>query len=195
MQGVERPAGGLHMKEMRVLIIVLLLGIGVTLLWDSVPGIKEGVHAFLDPTLGALLNWNINLGFFAVVLFFTLLTTLLQKYLTDQEMLKHLREEQKAIQAQMKQVREHPEKLLELNQKSIEITMKIMPITMRPVMYTTVPFLLLLRWFGDYFADVSVKIFGLFNSSGSFLFPNWVWAYLLASIVLSIFLRKWLKVH
>ncbi len=183
------------MKEMRVLIIVMLLGVGVTLLWDAVPGIKEGVHAALDPSAGALLNWNLNIGFSLIVIFFTLLTTLLQKYLTDQQMLKHLREEQKAIQAQMKEVRDHPEKLLELNQKSIEITMKIMPITMRPIMYTTVPFLLFLRWFGDYFANVTKEIFGIFNPQNSFIFPNWIWAYLLASIFVSIFLRKWMKVH
>lgn len=184
------------MKEMRVLIIVMLLGVGVTLLWDAIPALKEGVHAALDPTLGKLLDWRINLGFFAVVLFFTFVTTLLQKYLTDQALLKHLREEQKAIQAEMKQYRDHPEKVLELNRKSMEIAMKIMPISMRPVVYTTVPFLLLLRWFGDYFTvGDSVKIFGLFKSQGSFLFPGWVWAYLLGSIVVSIFLRKWMKVH
>ena len=184
------------MKEMRVLIIVMVLGIGVSLLWDSLPSIKIGVHAILDPTLGSLLDWHLNLGFSIVVIFFTLLTTLLQKYLTDQKLLKHLREEQKAIQAQMKQFRDHPEKLLEMNRKSMEITMKIMPVTMRPVMYTTVPFLLLLRWFGDYFTVIgTTKIFGVFNSLGSFLFPGWVWAYLLGSIVVSIFLRKWLKVQ
>ena len=173
----------------------MLLGIGVSLMWGAVPAIKEGVHAILDPTLGALMNWHLNIGFFIVILFFTLVTTILQKYLTDQALLKHLREEQKAIQAEMKQFRDHPEKVLELNQKSMEIAMKIMPITMRPVMYTTVPFLLLLRWFGDYFETLSVKIFGFFNSQGTFIFPNWVWAYILGSIVISIFLRKWLKVH
>jgi len=184
------------MKEMRVLIIVMLLGIGVTLLWDAVPGIKEVVHAALDPSLGALLNWHLNIGFFLVVLFFTLVTTLLQKYLTDQTLLKHLRDEQKVIQAEMKQYRDNPEKVFELNRKSMEIVMKIMPISMRPVMYTTVPFLLLLRWFGDYFTvGENMKIFGFFSSHGSFLFPGWVWAYLLGSIVVSIFLRKWLKVQ
>jgi len=184
------------MKEMRVLFIVMLLGVGVTLLWDSIPSIKEGVHAALDPTLGKLLNTHLNLGFFAVILFFTILTTILQKYLTDQAMLKHLREEQKAIQAEMKQFRDNPEKVLELNQKSMEIVMKIMPLSMRPVMYTTVPFLLLLRWFGDYFSAAgAIKIFGIFKAQGSFLFPGWVWAYLLGSIFVSIFVRKWMKVH
>lgn len=185
------------MKEMRLLMLVMLLGIGVSLLWSALPVIKESIHAVLDPTLGRALTSSLNLTFFLIVLFFTLLTTLLQKYLTDQATIKQLKEEQRALQKQMREMREHPEKILQLNQRSLEITMQLLPLTLRPVMYTTVPFLLLLRWFGDYFSGISpARLFSFFSTHGAFLgIPHWIWAYIIASMFLSIPLRKWMKVH
>lgn len=185
------------MKEMRVLMLVMLLGIAVPLLWNVVPAIKEGVHAALDPTLGRALTASLSLTFLIVVLFFTFLTTLLQKYLTDQATIRQLKEEQRALQKQMKEMREHPDKVLQLNQRSMEIAMQLLPLTLRPVMYTTVPFLLLLRWFYDYFSGISpTKIFSFFATHSTFLsIPQWIWAYIITSIIISTFLRKWMKVH
>lgn len=176
-------------------MLIFLIGIAVSFLWNAVPVIKEGAHALLDPTLGRWLDASLSLTFFFIVFVFTLLTTLLQKYCTDQQSIKRLKEEQKALQTQMRAIRDQPEKMLELNTKTMEISMQLIPLALRPVMYTTVPFLLLLRWFTDYFAGVQAEIYGIFNTQGAFLFPNWIWAYIVTSIILSIPLRKMLKVH
>ncbi len=184
------------MKGMKLLFLVLLLSIVVASLWDKMQIIKDSVHFLLNPTFGALLNWNLHLGFFLIAFFFTLITTLLQKYATDQATLKQIKEEQKLIQEEMKKFREHPEKSMELNKKSMELAFKAMPLSMRPIIFTSIPFVLFLRWFTDYFSlYTGAKIYGLFSIHGSFLFPGWIWAYILTTIFISSILRKWLKVH
>ncbi|MEK6847215.1 MAG: EMC3/TMCO1 family protein [Nanoarchaeota archaeon] len=175
------------MKGMGIIFLVMLLGIVVATFWDSFPSIKEGVHAALDPSLGALLDWNATLGLLIITAVLNLITTILHKHTTDQGLLKQIKEEQKIVQEEMKLYRSsNPQKSLELSKKSAELAMKSMPIAMRPVLYTTIPFILLIRWFGDYFADKPAKILG---------FMSGIWAYIIFFVVFSIIFRKLLKVH
>ena len=171
---------------MGIMFLVMLLGLGVALFWDKFPGISEGVHSILDPSLGVLLDWNVTIGLILITGVLNFLTTLLHKKVTDQDLLKQIKEEQKLVQEQMKLYKTNPEKSLELSKKSAELAMKTMPITMRPVMYTTIPFILLIRWFGDYFKEHSVKILG---------FMSGIWAYIVFFIIWSMIFRKILKVH
>jgi uncharacterized membrane protein (DUF106 family) len=164
---------------------IMLIGILAAGLWDALPAIKTGVHALLDPTAGALMTWHTTFGFVIFVAIMTLITTLVQKYGTDQNALKTLREEQQLIQAQLKEHRADPAKQMELSKKSMELVMESMPLTMRPVLYTSLPFILFFRWFNDYFVAHPVKIFGL----------GWIWAYLILAIIFSSIYRKILKVY
>jgi uncharacterized membrane protein (DUF106 family) len=183
------------MKGMFVVFLITILGLVVASAWQTFPVIKDSVHAVLDPSFGALMNLNLNIGFIVVVAIFTLITVLLQKYLTDQVTLKTIKEEQKIIQQEMKLCKENPQKQMELSKRSMELQMKAMPITMRPVLYTTIPFILSFRWFADYFSAETSKLLWIFTPLKMTLFPQWVWAYMIVSIIASIFLRKWLKVH
>ncbi len=168
-----------------MILIVMLLGILVATLWDNIPAIKETVHSIFDPSLGQLLDWNLIIGFIIICGFFTLVTTLVQKFTTDQATLKEMKNEQKLLQEEMKKYKEHPEKLMELQKKSMEIVFKTFPLTMRPIAYTAIPFILFIRWFGDYFAANPVKI----------LYMNWLLAYIVFSIIFSIIFRKMFNVH
>lgn len=164
---------------------IMVIGLVAAGLWDAVPIIKITVHALLDPTAGALFNWHLTLGFIIFVALLTLITTLVQKYGTDQNALKVLREEQKLIQQQIKEHRSDPTKQMELSKKSMELVMESMPLTMRPVLYTSLPFILFFRWFGDYFTANPAKILGI----------GWIWAYFLLAIIFSSIYRKILKVY
>ena len=174
------------MKGMGIMFLVMLLSIGVAGLWGAIPIVKSTVHFILDPTAGVLLNWHVTIGMILITGIITLITTLLQKYLTDQDTIKTIKEEQKIVQQEMKLAKSNPEKTMELSKKSFELSMKTMPLTMRPLVYTVIPFVLFLRWFGDYFIVNPVKIFG---------FLSWFWAYIIFSIVLSSIFRKILKVQ
>ena len=169
------------------MLLVMILSLVIAGLWNSVPIISTSVHALLDPTAGVFLTWHVTIGMLVITAIITLITTILQKYLTDQDTLKTIKEEQKIVQQEMKLARSSPEKSMELSKKSMELTMKAMPITMRPLMYTVIPFVLFFRWFSDYFTTTgNPKILGFFS---------WFWAYLVFSIVFSSIFRKVLKVH
>lgn len=173
------------MQGMTIMFFVMLLSLGVAALWDSLPPVKVAIHSILDPSAGALFGINPVLGMAILTLIIMLISTLLQKYATDQDTLKQIKEEQKIVQQEMKLAKEHPEKSMELSKKSLELTMKAMPLTMRPLIYTIIPFVLIIRWLGDYFSANPAKIVGM----------SWFWAYIVFSMVFSIILRKVFKVH
>ena len=171
---------------MTIMVLIMLLGLGIATLWQTVPIIKETIHALLDPTAGRLLDWHPSFGLLLFTACITFITTLVQKYGTNQNALKQLREEQKLIQEQVKLHKADPAKQMELSKKSMELAMESMPLSMKPVLYTTIPFILFFRWFSDYFLAHPVKIFG---------YLSWFWAYLIFAIFCSTLFRKWLKVY
>src|SRR3989344_5070450 len=174
------------MKGMTIMFLVMIASLAVAGLWQHIPILRDSVHAVLNPSAGVLLDWNVSIGLFLITALITLITTILQKYMTDQDALKTIKEEQKIVQQEMKLAKSSPEKSMELSKKSLELTMTAMPMTMRPLIYTVIPFVLFLRWFQDYFTLTPVKILG---------FMSWFWAYLVFSIIFSTIFRKVLKVH
>jgi uncharacterized membrane protein (DUF106 family) len=174
------------MKGLKIYFLIMIIGLIVPVVWNSVPFIKTAVHFVLNPTFGSLLNWNILWGMIIIVFIITLLTTILQKYATDQEALKSMKQEQKALQEEMKKHKDNPEKFMELQKRSMEFIPKTMDLTMKPLLFTAIPFILFFRWFYDYFTPINYKFFDHIT---------WFWFYVIASIVFSIILRKVLKVH
>jgi uncharacterized membrane protein (DUF106 family) len=154
--------------------------------WDKVTFLKNGVHSALDPSFGALLQWNLVVGMMVIVLLIALMTTLVQKYATDQKALKELRAEQKILQEEMKKYRDNPEKIAELSKKQMEFFPRTFRLTSRSILFTGLPFILFFRWFNDFFTMMgNPKFFG---------FLTWFWFYFIFTIVFSSILRKWLKV-
>jgi uncharacterized membrane protein (DUF106 family) len=165
------------------LIIFMLISLVLAGLWDKVPVIKNSIHFVLDPSAGALLTWNLNIGMLIVVFIITVITTIVQKYATDQKTLKEMRKEQKEMQKQMKEFRDHPEKMMELQKKQFAMMPKQMKLSMRAIIYTGIPFILFFRWFQDYFVAAGSPKFWL--GLGWFLF------YLIFAMIFSSILRKW----
>ncbi|MBW6442496.1 DUF106 domain-containing protein [Patescibacteria group bacterium] len=170
----------------RSILLVFLLVMLIALFWDSIPILKDTVSALLDPTAGALLRWNLEFGMMLIVMVITILTTFVQKYLTDQNAMREMKKEQKELQEEMKKYKEHPEKLMELQKKQMEFIPKMLKVSFRGTTYTMVPFVLFFRWFSDYFVSAgNPKFFGIFT---------WFWFYFLFSIIISSILRKIMKV-
>lgn len=174
------------MKGMGVIFLVMLVSLAIAGLWDKIPIIGESVHAAFDPTLGALLNWHVTLGLIIITAILNLATTILHKKVTDQDMLKRIKEEQKLVNEEMKLYKDNPNKTMELSKKSMELAFKTFPITMRPIVYTAIPFILLFRWITDYFTEKPAEVLG---------FMSGFWGYFVFFIIFSIIWRKILKVH
>lgn len=173
------------MVVMRTLLIVTFISMLIAIFWNQVPFISQTVHYILDPTFGALLGWDLTFGMLIIIALLSLITTLVQKYATDQATLRELKKEQKLLQEEAKKYKDNPQKLLEFNKKQFELVPKTMELTMRPVMYTIVFFVLFFRWFADFFSAVDFKFLG---------FLSWFWFYLIFSIIFSTIFRKILNV-
>ncbi len=173
-------------KVFLIMSIFMVISLSIAFLWDSLLIVKNFVHAILDPTFGAMIQWNLTLGMLVVVFIMALLTTLAQKYATDQETLKELKQDQKEIQKEMNKYKQDPQKMLEIQKSLMPTTMKIMELSMRGSMFTIIPFILLFRWFMDFFETIgNPKFFG---------FMTWFWFYLIFVMIFSSILRKALKV-
>jgi len=173
------------------IVLVSIASLVIATCWDKIAVIKDSVHAVLDPSAGLLLGLNVEVGMIIIVAIITLLTTLVQKYTTDQKALRELKEEQKILQAEMKKYENHPEKIAELSKQQFKFIPRTFKLTSRYILFTGIPFILFFRWFNDYFLTLeqslgeTVLFFGFFN---------WFWFYFIATMVFSSILRKILKV-
>jgi len=173
-------------RFMLIMFGMMSISLLLLFLWNSVPALKNAVGVILDPTAGALINWNLNIGSLIVFFIIALITTLVQKYATDQETLRELKKEQKELQKEMKEYKDDPKKMMEMQKNIWPTTMKIMQVSMKSSLFTIIPFLLLFRWFMEFFIKIgSPKFFGIFS---------WFWFYLLSIILFSSILRKFMNV-
>lgn len=163
-------------KEIWILLIVMFVSLYIASNWDKIPIIKNNVEAILDPTLGKLLAWNIYIGFALIVGLTSLILTLAQKYLSDQKQLKELKKEQQILNEEMKKFKDHPEKLLEIQKKQLEFIPRTFNLTLMPMIYTSIPIILLFRWFG-------IKLHAAFGGW-------WVIYYLIGAMIFSAIFRK-----
>lgn len=172
--------------SMMPFFLIMIASLVIAFYWDKLPWIKNSIHFVFDPSAGALLNWNLNIGMLIIVLIISVITTVVQKYATDQKTLKELRVEQKELQKQMKEFKNHPEKMMELQKKQWTMMPKQMKLSMRAIAYTGIPFILFFRWFTDYFVTAGNPKF--------ILGLSWFWFYLIFAMVFSTILRKQMDV-
>ncbi|RME55497.1 DUF106 domain-containing protein [Candidatus Woesearchaeota archaeon] len=146
------------------------------------------LESIFDPTLGWLLsNLPSPWGLFAVSFLLTLLITLIYKWVTDQELMKTLKEDMKSMQKELKELKDDPQALMAKQKEVMEKNMKYMMHSFKPMLITFIPIILIFGWLRKYYETMGNPdvLFGL----------SWLWSYIIFSIVLSMFLRKVLKVH
>lgn len=122
-------------------------------------------------------NPKVSIAVFSVVV--TLISTLAQKWLTNQEHLKSLKKRQKEIQKELKKTKE-PSVMQELNAEMMKLTGIMFKGSMKPMFVTMIPFLLLFVWLRGVYDPV--------------MGTSWIWYYIGYSVLASIVLRKVLKV-
>ena len=109
----------------------------------------------------------------------TLISTLVTKWLTDQEHLKSLKARQKELQADMKKHKDNPKLMEEMQMEILKITGAMMKSSFKPMFITFIPFILLFAWI----RSIYTPIMGF----------SWFWWYLGASLVFGIGFRKVFK--
>jgi len=104
------------------------------------------VNSFMDPILGWLLYLHPALAVLLISLIVSSVITIAIKLLTDQTLMKDLRDELKELQDQMKQLRNNPNKLAKVNSEFMETNRKYMSHSMRPTLFTFLPIILVFGW-------------------------------------------------
>jgi uncharacterized membrane protein (DUF106 family) len=128
-----------------------------------------------------LISWIAANPLFSLLIFsalITLISTLVTKWLTNQEHLKSLKERQKQIQKDMKNHKPGEKMFEELQNEMLQISMTMMKSSFKPMLVTIIPFLILFHWLKKTYDP---------------LLDSWIWWYIGSSIGYSLIYRKIFK--
>lgn len=93
-----------------------------------------------------------------VGIFVSVLMVLVYKWMTDQNLMKQLKEEIKELQNEMKTLRDNPTKMGEVNKKAMETNMKYMMHSMKPTLVTFIPIILIFGWLNSNIAYLPLVV-------------------------------------
>lgn len=129
------------------------------------------------------------LGIIFISFILSLLSSIAWKYLTDQDLLKSIRENSSKLREEMKKHKDDPKKLSEINSKMGKESLETMKIqykqSIKPMIATLIPFALAFVWIRN-----TYQPFGdIFLGMGA------IWTYIVFSMVFSMILRKAMKVY
>lgn len=104
--------------------------------------------------------------FIAIIsLFISFIIVLAYKYLTDQEMMKNLREEIKKLQSELKAQRRNPKRAAEINKMLMEKSMQQFRHSFKPTLFTFIPIILIFGWLNSTIAYEPLRPNDEFNVS------------------------------
>jgi uncharacterized membrane protein (DUF106 family) len=105
------------------------------------------------PLLKLPTSWAIVLLSFIVSVIIIVIT----KYMTDQNLMKKLREDMKENQKLAKELKNNPAKLMEVQKRQMELTMQQFKHSLKPTLITFIPIILIFGWMNSTFAYESIK--------------------------------------
>lgn len=110
------------------------------------------INTPLNILLGPLLSLPTLWAIIALSFLIALLTTLIYKWTTNQQLMKELKDEIKALQAEAKELKNEPQKAMEVQKKAMETNMKYMSHSMKPTLITFLPIIIIFGWMTANFA-------------------------------------------
>ena len=144
----------------------------------------------LENLFNSTFGWSIEIspifGLIFISFILTLLITLVYKYLTDQELMKTLKDDVKFLQKKMKEFKDNPKKVMEIQKEAMEKNTKYMMQSLKPTLITLIPLIFIFGWLRNRYTGIDLNLLFI---------HNWIWGYIIFSVIFSIILRKILKVY
>lgn len=112
---------------------------------------------FLDPIFNPLLKLSPLLAILIVSLVISIIVTLVYKWMTNQKLMKELKEGIKKDQKEMKENKSNPQKLMGINKRVMEKNMKYMMQSFKPTIITIIPIFLIFAWLNAHLAYEPIK--------------------------------------
>ncbi|MBD3203658.1 DUF106 domain-containing protein [Candidatus Woesearchaeota archaeon] len=110
------------------------------------------LNSILDVLLGWLLNLPPLAGIVIIAFIISLLVTLVYRLVTNQDLMKDLRDEQKALQKEIKKLKDKPDKAMKVQSEMMETNLKYMSHSMKPTLFTFIPIILIFGWLNSHMA-------------------------------------------
>ena len=109
-------------------------------------------ESIINPIFAPLLKLNPLYTVIIISLVMTFLVTIAYKYLTNQELMKSLKEELKDHQKKIKEHKHDPKKAMHLQKKAMESNMKYMMHSFKPMLFTIIPIIIIFSWLNSHLA-------------------------------------------
>jgi len=131
-------------------------------------------------SITSIIQANPKIGILVLSFLVTLFITFISYYLTDRNLMKEIKARQKSLREDMKKYRDDPQKMLDLNKQMMADFPNQMKQSLKVSLVTLVPLIFVFNWLRTVF-------------TGSSIASNWIWWYIVSSLVFSIGLRKLFK--
>ena len=110
------------------------------------------INTIFDPIFGPLLKLPFLLSIIIISLLISLLIIFIYKKITNQSLMKDLKDEIKELQKQMKALRDKPKEMMKVNKRAMEVNMKYMMHSMKPTLFTFLPIIIIFGWLNTHIA-------------------------------------------
>lgn len=112
------------------------------------------LDSFFNTIFGPLIRLNILFAVIVISFLISLIMTFAYKWMTDQHLMKSLKEDMKSHQNEIKKHKDNPQKMLELQKLAMDKNMKYMMHSMKPTLVTFIPIIIIFGWLSSTLAYV-----------------------------------------
>jgi uncharacterized membrane protein (DUF106 family) len=103
-------------------------------------------ESVLNPIFSPLLRLPILWSIILISLLIAVVITFVYKWMTDQHLMKALKDDIKKFQKEMKEFKQDPKKVMEIQKRAMQTNMKYMMHSMKPTLITFIPIIIIFGW-------------------------------------------------
>ncbi len=126
-------------------------------------------YSFLDYVFGPLLQLGPFWAIFILALFVSLLITLVYKYMTNQQLMKEMKDKQKEAQNKIKELKDKPEEMMRMQKEMMKQNFEYMKHSFKSTFITMIPVLLIFGWMAAQFSYEPIYPGETFSITAEFL--------------------------
>src|SRR3989338_6086761 len=104
------------------------------------------LDSIFNPILFPVLRLHPFLAIVIISFVLSLLMTIAYKYLTNQSLMKSMKDEIKELQNETKTLRDNPKQMMTVQKKAMETNMKYFMQSLKPTLITFIPIILIFSW-------------------------------------------------
>jgi uncharacterized membrane protein (DUF106 family) len=125
-------------------------------------------ESILNPIFGPMLALPPLLTMVIISLIISLIIVFVYKYLTNQKLMKEMKDQLKAYQKEMKGLRNNPKELMAVQKKAMELNMKYMSHSLKPTLITFLPIIIIYGWLSAHLAYFPIEAGDTFTTTAVF---------------------------